>query len=142
MKLTNNLTFKHTLDMLETQYGYKYDLEQKYQLEVGFERGVDIHKYANPDFDWIYMSHLRRALEHGSDISRYVKPTYVPQLLKVISDLAVFNVDIEEFVSDNQLDIGGILDLHSHLLRSKNIDPLDDILQEALCVLGPYYVNE
>ena len=86
MKLTNNLTFKHTLDMLETQYAYKYDLEQKYQLEVGFERGVDIHKYANPDFDWIYMSHLRRALEHGSDISRYVKPTYVPQLLKVISD--------------------------------------------------------
>lgn len=142
MKLTNNLAFKHTLDMLETQYDYKYDLEQKYQLEVGFERGVDIHKYANPDFDWIYMSHLRRALERGSDISRYVKPTYVPQLLKVISDLAVFNVDIEEFVSDNQLDIGGILDLHSHLLRSKNIDPLDDILQEALCALGPYYVNE
>ena len=28
MKLTNNLTFKHTLDMLETQYAYKYDLEQ------------------------------------------------------------------------------------------------------------------
>lgn len=128
------------LNMLETQYDYTYDLEQKYQLEVGFERGVDINKYAKPDFDWIYMSHLRRALEHGSDISRYVKPTYVPQLLQVISDLAVFNVDIEEFVSDNQLDIGRMLDLHSHLLRSKNIDPLDDILQEALCALGPYYV--
>lgn len=142
MKLKSNLTFEHMLNMLEMQYDYTYDLEQKYQLEVGFERGVDINKYANPDFDWIYMSYLRRALEHGSDISRYTKSTYVPQLLKVISDLAVFNIDIEEFVSDNQLDIEGMLDLHSHLLRSKNIDPLDDILQEALCVLGPYYVNE
>ena len=142
MKLKNNLTFKHTLDMLETQYDYKYDLEQKYQLEVGFERGVDIHKYANPDFDWIYMSHLRRALEHGSDISRYTKPTYVPQLLQVISDLAVFKVDIEKFVSHSQLDIEEMLDLHSQLLRSKNIKPLDDTIQEALCVLGPYYVND
>ena len=76
MKLKNNLTFKHTLDMLETQYDYKYDLEQKYQLEVGFECDVDIHKYANPDFDWIYMSHLRRALEHGSDISLYANPAF------------------------------------------------------------------
>lgn len=142
MKLKSNLTFEHMLDMLETQYDYTYDLEQKYQLEVGFERGVDIHKYANPDFDWIYMSHLRRALEHGSDISRYVKPTYVPQLLQVISDLAVFKVDIEKFVSHSQLDIEEMLDLHSQLLRSKNIKPLDDTIQEALCVLGPYYVND
>ena len=142
MQLTNNLTFKHTLDMLETQYDYTYDLEQKYQLEVGFERGADINKYANPGFDWIYMSHLRRALEHGSDISRYVKPTYVPQLLQVISDLAVFKVDIEKFVSHSQLDIEEMLDLHSQLLRSKNIKPLDDTIQEALCVLGPYYVND
>lgn len=142
MKLKSNLTFEHMLNMLETQYDYAYDLEQKYQLEVGFERGVDINKYANPDFDWIYMSHLRRALEHGSDISRYTKSTYVPQLLQVISDLAVFKVDIEKFVSHSQLDIEEMLDLHSQLLRSKNIKPLDDTIQEALYVLGPYYVND
>ena len=142
MKLKSNLTFEHMLNMLETQYDYTYDLEQKYQLEVGFECSVDINKYANPDFDWIYMSHLRRALEHGSDISRYVKPTYAPQLLQVISGLAVFKVDIEQFVSNNQLDIERMLDLHSQLLRSKDMRPLDDVIKEALCVLGPYYVNE
>ena len=142
MKLKNNLTFDNLIAHYESLYNCHYDNLQVNELRLGYENGVDIGKYTNPSFEWIYMTHLRRALEHGSDISRYVKPTYVPQLLKVISDLAVFNVDIEEFVSDNQLDIGGMLDLHSHLLRSKNIDPLDDILQEALCMLGPYYVNE
>lgn len=142
MRLKNNLTFDNLIKHYESLYNCHYDNLQVNELRLGYENCVDVSKYANPDFEWIYMCHLRRALEHGSDISRYIKPTYVPQLSRVISDLAVFNVDIEEFVSNNQLDIGGILDLHSHLLRSKNIDPLDDILQEAIIILGPYYVNE
>ena len=142
MKLKNNLTFKHMLDMLEAQYNHKYDRNQKYQLELGFERSVDISKYANPEFDWICMSHFRCALEHGSDISRYVKPTYVPQLLQVISNLAVFKVDIERFVSNNQLDIEGMLEAHTHHALSKGMKPLDGTLKEALYLLGPYYVND
>ena len=115
MKLMTGLSFNNLIEFYQNKHNVRFDNSRINVLRCIFAKGVDI--------------------------SRYVKPKYVPQLLQVISDLAVFNVDIEEFVSDNQLDIGGILDLHSHLLRSKNIDPLDDILQEALCALGPSYVN-
>ena len=58
MKLKTNLSFKHMLDMLEAQYNHKYDRNQKYQLELGFERSVDISKYADrrvPLNDMIHM---------------------------------------------------------------------------------------
>ena len=143
MKLKSNFGFEPTFAMLEEAYSCSYDKEQRDILRLGFENGVDIHKYANPKFDWDCMNRIRQALEKGIDISKYIKPKYVPQVIEIIYAVAVCSGNMEQFVEqDNKLDIESILDEYARQRQLHNFEPLDDVIREAIIVLGPYYVNE
>lgn len=142
MKLKSNFGFEPTFAMLEEAYNCSYDKEQRDILRLGFENGVDIHKYANPKLDWTYMNRIRQALEKGVDISKYVKPEYAPQFIEIIYTVAVCSGNMEQFVErDNKLDIESILDEYDHQMWLHNFEPLDSVLRDAVFVLGPYYVN-
>ena len=143
MKLKSNFGFEPTFAMLEEAYSCSYDKEQRDILRLGFENGVDIHKYANPKFDWDCMNRIRQALEKGIDISKYVKPEYVPQVIEIVYVVAVCSRNIERFVKrNNTLDIEGVLHEYDHQMWLHNFEPLDDVIREAIVMLGPYYVNE
>ena len=143
MKLKSNFGFEPTFAMLEEAYGCSYDKEQRDILRLGFENGVDIHKYANPKFDWDCMNRIRQALEKSIDISKYVKPEYVPQVIEIIYVVAVCSGNMEQFVErDNKLDIESILDEYDRQRQLHSFEPLDAVIREAIIVLGPYYVNE
>jgi hypothetical protein len=143
MKLKSNFGFEPTFVMLEEAYSCSYDKEQRDILRLGFENGVDIHKYANPKLDWTYMNRIRQALEKGIDISKCVKSEYVPQFIEIIYTVAVCSGTIEQFIErDNKLDVESILDEYDHQMRLHDFEPLDDVIREAIIVLGPYYVNE
>lgn len=143
MKLKSNFGFEPTFTMLEEAYSCSYDKEQRDILRLGFENGVDIHKYANSTFDWDCMNRIRQVLEKGVDISKYVKPEYVSQAIEIIYVVAVCGVNIEQFVErDNKLDIESILDEYDRQRQLHDFEPLDDVIREAIIVLGPYYVNE
>ena len=117
--------------------------EQRDILRLGFENGVDIHKYANPKLDWTYMNRIRQALEKGIDISKCVKSEYVPQFIEIIYTVAVCSGTIEQFIErDNKLDVESILDEYDHQMRLHDFEPLDDVIRDAVIILGPYYVNE
>ena len=142
MKLANNLTFESTLAKLESAYDCKYEKEQLDTLRLGFENGVDIHKYANPKLDWTYMNCIRKALEQDIDISKYIKPDHVPQVVSVMYVVAVNCGGIEQFVEHGELNFGDILEEYNLQRRIQNREPLEDFIQEAILTLGPYYVNE
>ena len=143
MKLKSNFGFEPTFAMLEEAYNCSYDKEQRDILRLGFENGVDIHKYANPKFDWDCMNRIRQALEKGIDISKCVKSGYVPQFIEIIYTVAVCSGTIEQFIErDNKLDVESILDEYDHQTRLHDFEPLDDVIRDAVIILGPYYVNE
>lgn len=143
MKLKSNFGFEPTFAMLEEAYSCSYDKEQRDILRLGFENGVDIHKYANPMFDWDCMNRIRQALEKGVDISKYVKPEYVPQVIEIIYVVAVYGGNMEQFVErDDKLDIESILDEYDLQRRIHDVEPIDDVIRDAIIMLGPYYVNE
>lgn len=89
------------------------------------------------------MNRIRQALEKGIDISKCVKSEYVPQFIEIIYTIAVCSGTIEQFIErDNKLDVESILDEYDHQMRLHDFEPLDDVIREAIIVLGPYYVNE
>ena len=142
MKLANNLAFEPTLAKLESIYDCKYEKEQLNTLRLGFENGVDIHKYANPKLDWTYMNCIRKALERGIDISKYIKPDYVSQVVSIIYVVAVNCGGIAQFVEHGELNFEDILEEYNLQRRIQNREPLEDFIQEAILMLGPYYVND
>lgn len=143
MKLKSNFGFEPTFVMLEEAYSCSYDKEQRDILRLGFENGVDIHKYANPKFDWDCMNRIRQALEKGVDISKYVTPEYVPQVIEIIYVVAVYSGTMAQFVErDNKLDIESILDEYDLQRRIYGFEPIDGVIRDAIIMLGPYYVNE
>ena len=142
MKLKTNFGFEPTLAILEEMHNCKYDKEQCDILRLGFESGVDIYKYANPKFDWDCMNRIRQALEKGMDISKYVKPEYVPQVIEIIYVVAVCSGNIERFVKrNNTLDIESVLNEYDLQRQIHNFEPLDEVIREAIVILGPYHVN-
>ena len=142
MKLKSNFGFEPTFAMLEEAYNCSYDKEQRDILRLGFENGVDIHKYANPKLDWTYMNCIRKALEQDIDISKYIKPDYVPQVVSIIYVVAVNCGGIEQFVEHGELNFEDILEEYNLHRRIQNREPLEDFIQEAILTLGPYYVND
>lgn len=48
MKLTNNLSFGNLIKYYESMYKCSYDDFQVDELRIGYERGIDISKYADP----------------------------------------------------------------------------------------------
>lgn len=143
MKLKSNFGFEPTFTMLEEAYSCSYDKEQRDILRLGFENGVDIHKYANPKLDWTYMNRIRQALEKGIDISKCVKSEYVPQFIEIIYTVAVCSGTIEQFIErDNTLDVESILDEYDHQTRLHAFEPLDDVIRDTVIILCPCYANE
>ena len=142
MKLANNLTFESMLDTLETHLNCKYNSYQRHELECGFEKGIDINKYANSALSNTHMHGIRRALEYNVDISKYINPNCLPQFVEIVSDLAIFGEDIENFVSNSRLDIERMLSTYNYHLQRRSVRPLDRIIQNAIIGASLYYVRD
>lgn len=63
MKLISNLTFDNAIQQYEEKYNCKYYHGQLRELREGFEKGLDIDSYANPDFEHEQMREIRLGLE-------------------------------------------------------------------------------
>ena len=89
------------------------------------------------------MNRIRQALEKDIDISKYVNPEYVPQLIEIIYVVAVCGRNIERFVKrNNTLDIESVLNEYDLQRWIHGFEPLDDVIREAIIILGPYHVND
>jgi len=75
MKLRNNLSFESVLESYQSLYKCKYNDFQKKQIEFGYEDGLDINKYASPEFNYSQMHALRDGLILGFDMKPYAKAT-------------------------------------------------------------------
>lgn len=74
MKLISNLSFDNAIKQYEEKYNREYYHEQLIELRRGFEEGLDIRAYADPNFEHEQMEVIREGLEKGLNVSKYVFP--------------------------------------------------------------------
>ena len=55
---------------------YNFNKEQKFQIEVGLQKNLDVSWYAKPEYHWLKMQIIRMGLEKGLSVSIYAKPDY------------------------------------------------------------------
>lgn len=73
MKLISNLSFDNAIKQYEEKYNREYYHAQLIELRRGFEEGLDISAYADPNFEHEQMEVIREGLEKGLDVSVYDK---------------------------------------------------------------------
>ena len=99
MKLKSNFGFEPTFAMLEEAYSCSYDKEQRDILRLGFENGLDIHKYANPRYDWTIMKEVLYGLNNGVDISRHLDYDTTEERAQLIRAGRERNLDVSRYES-------------------------------------------
>ena len=55
---------------------YNFNRQQKEEIRIGLEQGLDVSWYAKPDFTWIQMEEIRLGLEANIDVSIYSYPGF------------------------------------------------------------------
>lgn len=55
---------------------YNFDEDQKVEIKLGIESGVNVTVYTKPEYNYGQMSEIRQGLEKGLDVSIYSKPEY------------------------------------------------------------------
>lgn len=53
---------------------YNFNKEQKFQIEVGLQKNLDVSWYAKPEYHWLKMQTIRMGLEKGLNVSIYANP--------------------------------------------------------------------
>ena len=54
----------------------EYNAQQREQIDLGLEDGVDVSVYADPEFEWEQMDSIRHGLKRGLNVSIYTDPKY------------------------------------------------------------------
>lgn len=99
MKLTNNLTFESTIQTFERKYGRQYNSMQLSYLRKGFDKGLDISKYANPRYDWTIMKEVLYGLNNDVDISRHLDFDTTEERAQLIRAGRERNLDVSRYES-------------------------------------------
>lgn len=139
MKLTTNLTFENAIQQYEEKYNCKYYHGQLRELREGFEKGLDVSYYADPDFEHTQMKVIREGLEKGLDVSVYAKLKFdlfqMRQLVKGLEN----KVDVEVYANsaydahhmkvirlylERNLDVSRLLRENIHYLELKRLEQL------------------
>ena len=139
MKLTTNLTFENAIKQHEEKYNCKYYHEQLIELRHGFEKGLDISSYANPDFEHIQMKVIREGLEKGLDVSVYAKLEFDLFQMRELAKGLENKVDVELYAHsaydahhmqvirlylERNLDVSHLLRENIHYLELKRLEQL------------------
>lgn len=137
MKLTTNLTFENAIKQHEEKYNCKYYHAQLIELRHGFEKGLDISSYANPDFEHDQMKVIREGLEKGLDVSLYAKPVFDLFQMRQIEYGLESGVNVEVYANskytsyhmkvirlylEQNLDASHLLDENLHYLTVKRLE--------------------
>ena len=122
MKLTTNLTFDNAIKQYEEKYDYSYYYAQLIELEIGFEKGLDISVYAHPDFAHTQMKVIREGLEKGLDVSLYAHQKF------------------DQYANDEYLDLDALIRAYALLCKQTNLMPIDEWGLRYISDHAPYRV--
>ena len=137
MKLTTNLTFENAITQYEEKYNCKYYHGQLRELKEGFEKGLDISYYTDPDFEYEQMREIRLGLEKGLDVSLYAKSVFDLFQMRQIEYGLESGVDVEIYANskytsyhmkvirlylEQNLDVSHLLDENLHYLTVKRLE--------------------
>ena len=137
MKLISNLTFDNAIQQYEEKYNRKYYHGQLRELREGFEKGLDINSYANPDFEHTQMKVIREGLEKGLDVSIYSKLEFDLFQMRQLAKGLENKVDVELYANakyeahhmkvirlylEQNLDASHLLDENLHYLTVKRLE--------------------
>lgn len=70
---TINLTIEN---LVKTELFKQFDEDQKEEIILGANKGLDVSIYAKPEFAWAQMNEIRLGLEGGLNVNRYAKPVF------------------------------------------------------------------
>ena len=151
MKLTSNLTFDNAIKQYEEKYNCKYYHAQLIELRIGFEEGLDINSYANPDFEHTQMKVIREGLEKGLDVSIYAKLEFDLFQMRQLAKGLENKVDVELYANakyeahhmkvirlylERNLDVSHLLREEIHYLELKRLE--QRLLDVATHDIAPY----
>lgn len=137
MKLTTNLTFENAIQQYEEKYNCKYYHGQLIELNLGFEKGLDISYYTDPDFEHTQMKVIREGLEKGLDVSIYAKLEFDLFQMRQLAKGLENKVDVELYANakyeahhmkvirlylEQNLDASHLLDENLHYLTVKRLE--------------------
>lgn len=137
MRLTSNLTFDNAIKQYEEKHDCKYYHAQLIELRTGFEEGLDIDSYINPDFEHEQMKVIREGLEKGLDVSVYAKLEFDSSQMRQLAKGLENKVDVELYAHttydvhhmkvirlylEQNLDVSHLLDENLHYLTVKRLE--------------------
>lgn len=140
MKLTNNLTFKSILASYEAFYNCEYSDTQKKQLEFGYEDGIDISKYANPEFNYLQMNFIRNGLVKNLEVDKYAFVQYNQYLMEMIYHLLSADEQFDKYVDGDYLDLAKLGYAYELSCRQKNLVPINEFGKNYVLDHSPYHV--
>ena len=70
-KIYNNLTIDN---LMKTEWINQFDVAQKYVINEGLKKNLDVSIYAKSEFNASQMNQIRLGLLNNVDISIYAKP--------------------------------------------------------------------
>ena len=139
MKLTTNLTFENAIQQYEEKYNCKYYRGQLRELREGFEKGLDVSYYADPDFEHTQMKVIREGLEKCLDVSVYAKLKFDLFQMRQLAKGLENKVDVEVYANsaydahhmkvirlclERNLDVSRLLRENIHYLELKRLEQL------------------
>ena len=140
MKLTNNLTFDSIVSVYEEKYKCKYNDFQKKQIEFGYEDGLDVSKYANPEFNYLQMNFIRNGLVRNLDVDKYAFVEYNEHLMDVIYRVLRSGAEFDQYVNGDYLDLDALIHDYALLCKRTALIPIDEWGLRYIFNHAPYRV--
>lgn len=140
MKLTNNLSLDSIVSLYEEKYKCKYNDYQKKQIEFGYEDGLDISKYTNPEFNYLQMNFIRNGLVRDLNVTKYAFVEYNEHLMDVIYRLLTNGANFDEYVNGEYLDLDKLMCDYGLLCRNKSLMRMDEWGVHYIFNHAPYRV--
>ena len=72
-KIYNNLNIDN---LMRTEWINQFDEDQKFMIEIGFERNVNVSIYAKTEFSWKQMKEIMLGLIKNLDVSFFAEKEF------------------------------------------------------------------
>ncbi len=100
IKALENKIIKVNIDDLDKYYEYELDDDQKMEIRIGCNKGLDIGVYAQPKFNSEKMYEIRKGLEKGLDITTYANSNFNNKQMHQIRKGLENGVDVTEYADE------------------------------------------
>lgn len=64
----------------------EYLKEQRQEIFLGKEEGLDVSLYSNPELNWLQMEQIRMGIKDKVDVSVYADPSYSYETMKQVHE--------------------------------------------------------